>query len=420
MRVFVRYHEDLDGTMAAIIMEAALRQRYPDAEFFFVGRKTLKPSEVRELSKKLNKYDLVVFLDTGAERGTEINKYFSEELREKTWIIDHHRRFDRPRPDVAVYVNPEEENKDSLYYATASTLVYRFVREHLGFDNYRYTLPAVLGAYSDLADFFGGLHGLNAEVAREAVESGMFNETFGFTARFKDRDVIMDVVDENYYPIPVPGFRAVLPRKYSSVKYYKMSVRQIERMAEDLRDVYDGMYDWAFRDTLYLRNGSKHYGEIHDAVSTLEEYAGTFKTTWEAFRGIRKAIEKLMRNRAPAFIPPVRNRKMGSKIIFPKPVETEKYYVIDSRGRFIHSSEATFIATRYFTDKPVIVIGYQGKRAYVTARMHPSLYGKYDLGAEMYEILQKKLGGYGGGHHIAAGGGIDRRRVHELIEILSH
>lgn len=397
MRVLIRYHDDVDGFLASRMAKKLVKYEFPSAKIVFRFGKTPKEDEIRRMG--LEKWDLIVFIDTGSEAGEHINKY----LRSKqVWIFDHHRRFDHEYPEVDVYVNPTERRKDSVKYATASTILLdELIKRHIAtrWDGFY----ALVGAAADIADIDGKWYGLNRKALDFASKGKNIEKERTIIARYKWAVTLADAVGATYYPVPNQKALEVFGDELS-VNWYELNEEKKREVLDVLSLIY--LEDEQYGQRLTLVNKRIPFvgiQEVHEFAAFLDGVSNKLDAVHNPEKYIgeaRKRIIALVRKLSKP-LPDVARVDLG-------PVN------VAIASEWVPSYVVTLLATRKYTEKPLILLSKYNGKWYITAREHPK--HDLDLGKLVYRATRGI--GYGGGHLFAGGGGLTTGTPVEFVENL--
>ncbi len=156
-------HTDADGISAAAIIARCLY--FYDVPFNVHFTRPKKAEEIAKLAEE--GYDLFIFLDQGSGQAEAIHKFLVAKNKDVI-IIDHHPGNLQKHPNL-VYLNPHTCGLNGAKDVSASGGAY-LVAERLDL-RFRYLVGlALIGAIGDRQEFFSGFTEVNDLIAKRAID----------------------------------------------------------------------------------------------------------------------------------------------------------------------------------------------------------------------------------------------------------
>jgi single-stranded-DNA-specific exonuclease len=414
-RIRVVSHYDADGiSSAAIICKALFREGY---DFHVSIMRNPFNKGMERLSKEQN--ELIIFCDMGSGQIETI-----EDMNSKSIIIDHHQYLKEKTKENVLQINANLCGMNGNYEACGATLSYSLVKT-LNPKNVDLAPLAMVGATGD-KQYIGGFSGYNKTVLDDALKNGHLKEFVGIKL---NGETLQEAL---YYSID-PYFIGLSGNNDEIVKLIKKLKLTDANKVEDLDDNQKMMLN-SYLIFKLLKTGCEK--NIIDTVIRTRYYSVNLSCELERFADILDSCGK-GGNRGLGLA-----LCMGDKQAFLEAVKLEKEYkqrvideivVLEKDGfkqknnfRYFYSKDSSLggvisgIASNYILDreKPLFSISKKEDEIHVSCRANQYLVGKgLDLGIAMNEAA-KTLGGYGGGHKIAAGATVSSEKESEFLELV--
>jgi len=164
--LLVASHIDADGITSAGIISTVLSDLH--VPFHLTFFKQMLTDDVKAVVSK--GYDSVLLMDFGTSHIEYLDRVAEEDL--EVYIVDHHQPTLEYEPRHIFILNPYFHGLDGSREISTSGLAYLIAKKIGG---YEHLLPiAIAGAIGD-RQHEGGFHGLNRELLKYAVDSGLVN-----------------------------------------------------------------------------------------------------------------------------------------------------------------------------------------------------------------------------------------------------
>jgi len=412
-RIRVISHYDADGISAAGILCTCLYREGYDFHATLMRNPFNKGLE--RLAKEDN--EIVIFSDMGSGQIEAIEK-----LKCIVIIFDHHQSIKEEVNENIIQINANLCGIDGNYEASGATLSFAFAKT-INPDNEDLSPLALAGAIGD-KQHIGGIKGFNKEILENAIEKGFIKEQTG-AKLYGD-----SISDALYYSIDpyyksLSGNRdeieSILVKlgidkdtKISNIDKYKMTQLQSFLLFKHLKA---GCHKNILDMTIIKRYYSESYYCELERLADILDACGK-----NGFRGLGLSI------------------CLGSKSAFKEAEDVEREYKqkilnslisLENNGiketdgmMYFYSDSSSLggviagIAINYIMEgkKPLFSIARKTDEIHVSCRGNQILVEKgLDLGAAMKKVASE-IGGFGGGHMIAAGATIDLEKEEEFLK----
>lgn len=413
-RIRVVSHYDADGISSAGIICKALYR----AGFDFHATLMRNPFDkgLERISKEDN--ELIIFCDMGSGMINEI-----EEIDCKSVIIDHHQFLKEKISEKVLQINANLCGINGNYDACASTLSF-YVAIAMDPKNEDLVNLAFTGATGD-KQYIGDFKGFNKKILDDAISKGFLKEKVEIKLSGKIQDALYYSVDPYYSGIS--GNKEKISEILKKMKINGES--KFEELDSDKKKQLQ-----SFLMLQLVKKGCEknildtvirpryNYEELNCELESLADLLDSCGKGGN--RGLGLAI------------------CMGDKVAFEKALELEKEYKqkilenlmkLEKEGfkerkgfRYFISEDSSLggaiagIAANFILDKEKALISIVKKNdeLHVSCRGNQHLVARgLDLSFAMNEAASK-LGGYGGGHKIAAGATIRSDKENEFLDIV--
>jgi RecJ-like exonuclease len=428
-------HYDCDGISSASIMVKAFIRAGKNFHLSFVNQ--LDEKKIEEAAKDAKERGMIVmFLDLGSGFLTEIQKHFNDKTT--AIICDHHQVKGDIYSKNILHLNPVLYGiEDNISGSGVTYIVARAMSEK----NRDLSELAITGAIGDAqigsigSDW--GLMGLNKEILKDAVAEKKIRVDKGLRLFGRTSRPIHKVLEYSIDPY-IPG---ITGSESASVQFLKeigielkengkwrvlkdLTKEEQKKLAthiivERIRGNVDNP-DWIFGDVYELldKNG---YSDANEFATILNAFGKQGKANlgvalclnvdW-VFSKVNKILEGYRKDIGTA-VNWIENNKDCVK-------ETENaYYIIagNNISEHIISNVASIINRSMLSDKPLFAFAnMENGNIKVSARVDDSF---VERGLSLMDIVSKaaeECGGYGGGHHGAAGATIPENKIESFID----
>ncbi|MBO3763266.1 MAG: DHH family phosphoesterase [Thermoproteota archaeon] len=428
-------HWDADGIAAGSSLAFALIQRGILFKLRFVD------SINEQLLEQLSKENLpVIFLDLGSGYLEEIVSY----LKGKVAILDHH----QPSSDKneVVHLNPMNFGFDGSKDISGAGVSY-FVSKHIVRDADSSCILAIVGALADLQDKNERreLRGLNSIIVNDAEERGLIKVEDDFVFFGRETRPISKAIASTPY-IQIPGLTgnetAVinLLRSLSIVFEENGRLRTLAELSVDEKHkLLAGILQVMIDAGLTLPEEFPLIGKVYTLVKEdkwsptrdAREFSfllnslgrmGAFEVALKLSLGFRGEILEKALEISKEYTNSIQSA-ISQILSLPGAIqETKNLIVIRGEGIVnpnIVSPISTMIAggPLYKEDKILVVVSNQNQEELrISVRISSKLVEKGVNAGKIIESVSKKLGGVGGGHNVAAGATIPRKKLIKFLE----
>lgn len=412
-------HYDADGLAAASVMAGAIwraRRRF----HLTIGR-SLDGSMVESLAKEGN--EAILFLDMGSGQIDAL-----ESLEARVVALDHHKPIRKSKK--VVQANPHFFGIDGMTEACASTLSL-LAAAMLDSCNWELAPVAIAGIIGD-RQHMGGMRGLNQQIVDYAKMKGLVEAQRGLNLKGATvADAITDSVEPYFVGLsgrrenvlaflestrlnpaaPMGALDEMYRRKLTSMLSLRLMGQgcRPETVEELVTDIY-----WipalgvSASDLADLLNACGRMGQEGLGVALCMGDKEALATAGELRRSYnRKIMERLMAIEAEGV------------------EETDHLQYFEASDPSLAGAECG-LAMQYILDqsKPTLALSRASGRVKVSARGTKYLVSKgLDLSAALKKASEA-LGGFGGGHAVAAGATIPEGKEQEFLkmvdEIVAH
>ena len=430
--VHIVSHIDADGiTAAAIAVETCKRLDKP-YDTLFVNK--LNEDVIGHINNIQN--GLVWICDLGSG-------YLSGFKRDNILITDHHvpessYRNGQTFLDSFIklcHINPHKYGLDGSVEVSGAGVTY-LVSKEICPDNTDLAKLAIVGACGDVQDGMGELDGINREILADAMAEGDIDLIYDLKFFGRNGRSLVQFLQLAEKKIPVLGDDNVECKNF-------FEMLEIPLIKDDKRrswaDLTDEERERASSAVLRLFNNDKQliFGEIyllpnstHNDLMNTKEYATLLNSCGrydDAETGLRiclgdeSAVEAAKKNRVEhrqniaASIALVKEKqlvKIKNSIQYFDAGADIKDTVVGIVAGMILSSDG------FRKDLPIIAFADSDDGVKVSARANRGMINKgLDLSSVM-KIASEVVGGYGGGHSIAAGASIPKGKEKEFLNVV--
>ena len=428
-------HWDADGIAAGSSLAAALMQRGIPFKLRFVD------SVGEQLLDKLSKEGLpIVFLDLGSGYIEEIFSY----IKEKVAILDHHQPSSN-REEV-VQLNPMNFGFDGSRDLSGAGVSY-FVSKHVARDSDFSCVLAIVGSLADLQDKNERreLRGLNSIIVNDAEERGLIKVEDDFIFFGRETKPISRSI-ANSFSIQVPGLTgnesAVINLLRSlSINFEENGrVRTLSELSnEEKHKLLAGILQVMIDVGITLPEDFPLIGKVYTLVKEdkwsptrdAREFSfllnslgrmNAFDIALKLSLGYRGDILEKALDISKEYTSSIQSA-ISQILSIPGAIqETKNLIVIRGEGIIspnIVSPISTIIAGGPLCkeDKMLVVVSNQDQEELkMSIRISSKLVEKGVNAGKIVGVAAKKLGGTGGGHNVAAGATIPRKKLTKFLE----
>jgi len=433
--VQIVFHADADGTAAAAIACLALRSM---GVCFAARSVTQMDMAVLESIEKVSKP--VVFLDIGSGYLNEIKSTLDPSM---VVILDHHEV--QGDPSGMLMLNPNQHGLNGGSEISGSGVSY-LVFKNLVEDAARMSELAIVGALADMQDVGAGrsLSGLNSVIVLEAEETGVVRveEDFVFFGR-ETLPIHVSISSSTNFIIPgLTGDENVALNFLRSLgmevkvddrwrTFNSLSEAERSRLltglmqymvdlglsSESVQNLFGTVYVFKGepRGTV-LRDGREFSALLNSCARMGFSSLGLAVAMGERGRFFEDAQRVSREYRT------VISKSLSSLLNMPgAKVESERILLYNGEGIVdprVLSPVASIISSNLPKDfgKILIVTASEDDTLKVSIRVPRTLVEKGISGSLLASTAAKQVGGLGGGHDVASGATIPRRRLHSFME----
>ncbi|MFN4132941.1 MAG: DHH family phosphoesterase [Candidatus Hadarchaeales archaeon] len=424
-------HGDADGISAAGIIVRALYLF--DVPFTVqITRRPMNPEEIAELSK--DPHDIFMFLDQGTSQLDAIYKTLLSKQKDVV-VIDHHPGNFHEHPNLAI-LNPHLYGMNGAKDASASTSAYLVV-EHLDAKLRGLVGLALAGAIGDRQHYFSGFTGVNEVIEESAVDLGFIRVAEGLKLIGRSLKPILECLRTSTRPY-LPGLsgnphacRELLTSVDIRPSTYISNLRKEEQLAvceAIVARVGKNATNENFMHTLW--------GEIYIDVSDFKSDVGDLRelaTVMDACSNLNKPEIGLAVSVGDADLVPEAVSLLSSRQ--EEMLKAMNWFVksktsIKHRKAFQYINcgeevDASFVGEMVSlaiesglveTNTPILALtSLQSGEIKISARGTPKLaMDGINLGISVSKAALA-VGGFGGGHDVAAAARIQKERVEEFL-----
>jgi RecJ-like exonuclease len=412
-RIRVVSHYDADGISAAgIICNALYREGY---DFHATLMRNPFDKGLERLKKEEN--ELIIFSDMGSGQIGTLETFGCNII-----ILDHHQYLKTDTKENVFQINSNLCGIDGNYEASGATLSFSFTRA-LREENKDLAPIALAGAIGD-KQHIGGIRGFNKGILEDALKDGFLEERIGIKLY---GDSIFDALF------------------YSIDPYYKElsgSTDKIEKILERLNINKQSQIDDIEKETLkklqsylllsLIKAGCQY--KILDIAIRKRYFSKVVGCELERFADLLDACGKnnhrglglsICLGDQNAFVEGITIEKDYKQKILKYLIELERNGTKEKEAfRYFYSDSSSLggvvagIASNYILDenKPLFSIARKDKELHISCRGNQYLVKRgLDLGNAMNKVASQ-LGGFGGGHKIAAGATITLEKENDFLE----
>lgn len=405
-RVRVIGHVDADGIAAASMVAIAVAR----AGFrFHVSIRRTEADLVEQITREKNEF--LIWVDIGSSYLARM-----EQLSCPVVVLDHH-QYTEEAPSNVMFINALMYGLDGSREACGSSVAYAFA---LALDEHNTDLSelAIAGILGDKQRF----DGYNRKILEDGIAGGVIDEREEYVLRGNSLKEALENSLEPYFsgfssatpfierlglPLHVPIEE--LDEKQQKKLFSALTLKLLEQGVEDIEWKTMGYH-------------GKRYGDLRDVTSKLNACA-RFN---EAGVGVGICLgDGASLHKAQMIQERYRDeiRKEMRKLEQEEPKEREHYlyfYTDKSSLSGVLAGLSLAYLPQFRKGKPVFALAVRNQDSIVdiSSRADESMVAR---GINLGEALRRaaeKVDGMGGGHPIAAGGRIDRKREREFLDEL--
>ncbi|MFO7677327.1 MAG: DHH family phosphoesterase [Thermoplasmatota archaeon] len=412
-KVRVISHYDADGISAAGILCKALYR----AGFDFHATLMRNPFNkgLERLAKEKN--DIILFSDMGSAQLKSI-----EEMGSSCIILDHHQYLTKETKDNVIQVNANRCGIDGNYEACGASLCFSFAQT---LDEYNSDL-CYLGLTGAIGDkqHIGGLKGFNKKILDAALKNDVIEERVGIK-------LYGDSISDALYYAADPFYSGLSGNNDAIASLLKKIGIDPDLSVEHITgDALKKLQSYLFY--VLLRKGCQQ--NILDTVIRKRYFSKVLGCELERFADLLDACGKFgYRDIGLSLC-------LGDYSLFKKAFTIEKKYkqkILSALIELEHGGIKELDAMRYFysdssslggvvagiagnyifdVKKPLFSLGRKKDEIHISCRGNQLLVQNgLDLGDALKKVTVE-IGGFGGGHKIAAGATISLEKEKEFIE----
>lgn len=434
--ILIVSHIDADGITSAAI--AATTCKRLGKEYRVVFAKKMSEEIIEQIN--CSKESVVWITDLGSG-------YVSRYDRDNIVITDHHipdSKWHKGQTSLFSFnriehLNPHLYGMDGSTEVCGAGMTY-LLSKSIDDSNIDLAQLAVVGACGDIQDTSNGLVGLNKLILQDAVDNGDISVVKDLRLFGRETRNLIQFLQYSSDPkIPILGENGIACSKlYSSLDiplkdgtknrcWNDLSPNEKERVTSAIRKMMAPEdFTTAFGDT-YIFNKHKRHSELRDGkeYATLLNSCGRYddaETGMYICMGDQNAIEKAKKNRNE------HRQNISTSISLVK--EKQLVKICNSIQYFNAGSEiketvvgivaSMILNTEGFRrDLPIIAFADAEDGVKVSARADRSLVDRGLNLAFVMEVASEIVGGYGGGHNIAAGATIPKGKEKEFLEAVN-
>jgi len=412
-RIRVISHYDADGISAAGVLCTALHREGFDFHATLMRNPFNKGLE--RLVKEKN--ELIIFSDMGSAQIEAIEK-----IGCKAIILDHHQYIKTESKENVIQINSNLCGIDGNYEACGATLSFSFAQT-LNENNKDLASLALAGAIGD-KQHIGGMKGFNKKILENALQDGFLKEHVGiklygntiFDALYFSIDPYYSRISGNKEGIVQTLEKLNIQEDASIKEINKDTMKQLQSLLF-LKLIKAGcqqnILDIAIRKRFY----SEYLGCELERFADLLDACGKF-----GHRGIglslclgdknifneAEKIEKEYKQKILSTLTKLENGRI-------KETPSFRYFFSESSslGGVVAGSAINYI---FDEKKPLFSLARIKDEIHVSCRGNRKLVEEgLDLGGAMKKV-SSEIGGFGGGHKIAAGATIAKDKEKEFLE----
>jgi RecJ-like exonuclease len=416
-RIRVISHYDADGISSAGILCTALHREGYD--FHATCMRNPFNKGLEHLAQEKN--DLIFFSDMGSAQIETIEK-----INCKSIIFDHHQYLTKEQNDNVIQVNANLYGIDGNYDACGATLCYSFA-QMLNKNNTDLVSLALAGAIGD-KQHIGGMKGFNKKILNQALKDGFIKEK----TRIKlHSNLLFDAIFfsiDPYYP-GLSGNKDEVEQLFKKLKIVTnatitdIDTNTFTKLQSYLlfRLISAGCQQNILDIVIRKRYFSEILGCELERFADLLDACGKF-----GFRGIGLS---LCFNNKNIFSEAEEIEKKYKQKILQFLMELEHGKIQEKNAmRYFYSEDTSLggvvagIAANYIFDekKPLFSLARKKDEIHVSCRGNQKLVSEgLDLGCALKQVTSE-IGGFGGGHKIAAGATIALDKENEFLQRVNH
>ncbi|MDI6643160.1 MAG: DHHA1 domain-containing protein [Candidatus Hodarchaeaceae archaeon] len=422
-------HTDADGIAAAAILARCLY--FYNVPFSIIFSRPMSSDQISELAKE--DHDMFIFVDQGSAQIETIHKSILSKKRD-VLVIDHHPGEFPEHPNLA-YINPHTCGLNGAKDVSSSGAVYSIV-EQLDLRFRSLAGLAVVGAIGDRQEFFSGFTGANDTLVKRAVDLGLLYQSEGLRLVGRTLSPVVECLRSSTRPyiVGLSGNLAACRSLVDTLGIPHSSLLselgfEVERRLADgifarvgplatneefAHTLWGTLYAIATADLVGPRD-LREYAALLDACGNLQKpeigfavAAGDQVAQADALAILSSRQEQMLK--ALAWLV----KKLGSF----KLTSTFRYLYCGDDIDPAMMGEALSLAIESGlipTDQPVLALANMAGGLKISARSTPGLAMQgIDIGRALAKTAAD-VGGYGGGHDVAAAARIPRERMDEFI-----
>jgi RecJ-like exonuclease len=412
-RIRVISHYDADGISAAGILCTALyREGY---DFHATCMRNPFNKGFERLAKEKN--DLIIFSDMGSAQIETIEK-----INSKSIIFDHHQYLKKVQSENLIQINANLCGIDGNYEACGATLCYSFAHM-LNENNSDLVSFALTGAIGD-KQHIGGIKGFNEKILNQALKDGFIKEKTRIKLHGNSLfDALFFSIDP-YYP-GLSGNKDEVEKLFTKFKIDKNAT---------ITDINSNILIKLQSYLLFRLISARCQQNILDIVIRKRYFSEKLGCELERFADLLDACGKfgfrgtglsLCFNNKNIFSEAEENEKKYKQKILQFLMELEHGKIQEKNAmRYFYSENTSLggvvagIAANYIFDekKPLFSLARKKDEIHISCRGNQKLVSKgLDLGGALKQV-SSEIGGFGGGHKIAAGATIALDKEVEFLQ----
>lgn len=416
-RIRVVSHYDADGAAAAGIICNALYNMGYD-----IHATLMRNPYTNGLERLLKEeHDFIVFSDMGSGQIDIIERFKCPVI-----ILDHHQHVKDEAKKNILQINANLCGYDGNYEICGATLSYAFALS-LNPRNENLVSLALVGATGD-KQYIGGFKGYNLEILKNALDKGLLKPVSGLKLPGGCiTDALQYSIDPYYKGLSgrVNEVKKTLDKLgiRSDSKTEDLSIDEVKKLNSYL--VLKLMKDKCDSDIIDTVVRERYWSDTLN--SELERYADLIDACGKnGYRGLALSL-CISNGKKPDLIDEALKAEKDYKDkVLSVLLSLEKEGLHDAGNlRYFYSDDSSLggviagITINYITggDKPVFSISRKKDEVHVSCRGTVSLVKKgLDLGSALRSVTNS-IGGYGGGHKVAAGATINIDKEREFLEL---
>ena len=431
-RFLIITHIDADGLSSATLLLHYLYNNNIEAHLIYA--KHLDETFIKDL---YNKYpeDVFIFLDLGSGIIDKIKIHTTKE----TYIFDHHDLIlkDRVVKNIVFQVNPRIFGIDGSKEISTSGIIYYFLKK-IGYDFQDIAFLGLIGAIGDMQED-GDFVGLNKQILEDLINEGLIKvkkglKLFGLASKplyralqYSAEVYIPGITGNEEKAIELLNtLRIPLKKKGSFTTYLDLTEEEQRkliseiikiRLRHDIPDaenvlgnlylIENGFYFKELREIAYVFNAAGRLNKPSRAIAFFLGDKKYLDDVQDIIIDYKRRIVELLNKIYNGDIPIV---EKGDIAIIDLSDHTE----LDT----LASPIATIFANNKYINSKILIVAVKQNNDYykISVRLIGSSPGK-NL-SKIVRTAAEKVGGFGGGHDVAAGAIIPVDKFEEFVKNL--